>query len=312
MLQYLGYAEVDCVVLDIDEQKEKALNVALNKISGAWDVPLLTALLRDLDDSGFDATLTGFDVSEMSELFDDQSEIVEDDPPEAAPEGTEPFTKTGDRWVLGRHVLYCGDSTEKNAVAALMGNKKADLVVTDPPYNVAYEGSNGLTIQNDNMPEEQFLTFLTAAFSRMHDGIGVRRLRESRDRTGHRRQSRTRGGGSGRKSEHSASRPAPEARRPLRKDRYPSRRDHGTHDLLHREQRMDRTAGGRAHRKTLRGRYDRGAKEAQIRTAAAAQNTVLRSLFSCVLSANSAFLVWTFPFFSGLIVLPKAKEETPP
>ena len=169
VLQYLGYAEVDCVVLDIDEQKEKALNVALNKISGAWDVPLLTALLRDLDESGFDATLTGFDVSEMSELFDDQSEIVEDDPPEAAPEGTEPFTKTGDRWVLGRHVLYCGDSTEKNAVAALMGNKKADLVVTDPPYNVAYEGSNGLTIQNDNMPEEQFLAFLTAAFSRMHE-----------------------------------------------------------------------------------------------------------------------------------------------
>lgn len=80
VLQHLGYTEVDCVVLDIDEQKEKALNVALNKISGAWDVPLLTSLLRDLDESGFDATLTGFDVSEMSELFDDQSEIVEDDP----------------------------------------------------------------------------------------------------------------------------------------------------------------------------------------------------------------------------------------
>ena len=77
VLQHLGYTEVDCVVLDIDEQKEKALNVALNKISGAWDVPLLTALLRDLDESGFDATLTGFDISEMSELFDDQSEIVE-------------------------------------------------------------------------------------------------------------------------------------------------------------------------------------------------------------------------------------------
>ena len=109
-----------------------------------------------------------------------------------------------------------------------------------------------------------------------------------------------------------AARPAPEARRPLRKDRYPPRRDQGAHDLLHREQRMDRTAGGRAHRKTLRGRYDRGAKETQIRTAAASQNTGLRSLFSCVLSANSAFLVWTFPFFSGLIVLPKAKETSPP
>lgn len=135
VLQHLGYTEVDCVVLDIDEQKEKALNVALNKISGAWDVPLLTALLRDLDESGFDATLTGFDVSEMSELFDDQSEIVEDDPPEAAPEGTEPFSQLGDRWLLGRHVLYCGDSTEKQDIAALMDGKQADLVVTDPPYH---------------------------------------------------------------------------------------------------------------------------------------------------------------------------------
>ena len=169
VLQHLGYTEVDCVVLDLDEQKEKALNVALNKISGAWDVPLLTALLRDLDESGFDATLTGFDISEMSDLFDDQSEIKEDDPPEAAPEGTPPFSKLGDRWLLGRHVLYCGDSTEKKDVAALMGGKQVDLVVTDPPYNVAYEGSNGLTIQNDNMPEEQFYDFLVSAFTRMRE-----------------------------------------------------------------------------------------------------------------------------------------------
>lgn len=169
VLQHLGYTEVDCVVLDLDEQKEKALNVALNKISGAWDVPLLTALLRDLDESGFDATLTGFDISEMSDLFDDQSEIKEDDPPETAPEGTPAFTQRGDRWQLGRHVLYCGDSTEIKDVAALMGGKQVDLVVTDPPYNVAYEGSNGLKIQNDDMPEEQFLAFLIAAFTRMRE-----------------------------------------------------------------------------------------------------------------------------------------------
>ena len=169
VLQHLGYTEVDCVVLDRDEQKEKALNVELNKISGAWDIPLLTALLKDLDESGFDATLTGFDVSEMSSLFDDQSEIVEDDPPELAADDVQPFSKRGDRWLLGRHVLYCGDSTEQSDVAALMDGRKADLVVTDPPYNVAYEGSNGLTIQNDNMPEEQFMSFLTAAFQRMRE-----------------------------------------------------------------------------------------------------------------------------------------------
>ena len=168
VLQHLGYAEVECVVLDLDEQKEKALNVALNKISGAWDMPLLSALLKDLDESGFDATLTGFDVSEMSSLFDDQSEIVEDDSPEAD-ETAAPFTKLGDRWLLGRHVLFCGDSTEEADVAALMDGKKVDLVVTDPPYNVAYEGSNGLTIQNDKMPEDKFLAFLVAAFSRIHE-----------------------------------------------------------------------------------------------------------------------------------------------
>ena len=169
VLQHLGYTEVDCVVLDIDEQKEKALNVALNKISGDWDMPLLTALLKDLDESGFDATLTGFDVSEMSDMFDDQSEIVEDEPPAVAPQEEAPISKPGDRWLLGDHVLYCGDSTKAEDAAALMAGAVADLCITDPPYNVAYEGSNGKTIQNDNMPEEQFVAFLTAAFQRMRE-----------------------------------------------------------------------------------------------------------------------------------------------
>lgn len=169
VLQQLGYTEVECVVVELDEQKEKALNVALNKIQGEWDIPLLTNLLHDLDASGFDTSLTGFDVSELNELFGDQSEIVEDDPPDPVPEDEAPFSLPGDRWLLGRHVLYCGDSTEVKDVAALMAGKQADLVVTDPPYNVAYEGSNGLTIQNDNLPEEHFLAFLIAAFTRMHE-----------------------------------------------------------------------------------------------------------------------------------------------
>ena len=167
VLQHLGYTEVDCVVLDIDEQKEKALNVALNKISGEWDMPLLTALLKDLNEGGFDATITGFDVTELSAMFDDQSEIVEDDVPEVAPEEEKPLTQAGDRWILGNHILYCGDSTKQTDVDALMDGAVADLVITDPPYNVAYEGSNGLTIQNDNMPEAQFVAFLTDAFTQM-------------------------------------------------------------------------------------------------------------------------------------------------
>lgn len=97
VLMHLGYTEVDCVVLDIDEQREKALNIALNKISGDWDMPLLSALLKDIAESGFDSTLTGFDVSEMSDLFDDQSEIVEDDPPALADAPS--YTKRGDVWI---------------------------------------------------------------------------------------------------------------------------------------------------------------------------------------------------------------------
>ena len=167
VLMHLGYTEVDCVVLDIDEQKEKALNIALNKISGDWDMPLLTALLQDLNDGGYDATLTGFDVAEMSELFDDQSEIKEDEPPAASPQDKAPYTQSGDIWLLGQHVLMCGDSTKEADVAKLMDGSVADLCITDPPYNVAYEGSNGKTIQNDNMPEAQFVKFLTAAFGCM-------------------------------------------------------------------------------------------------------------------------------------------------
>lgn len=169
VLMHLGYTEVDCVVLDLDTPREKALNIALNKISGGWDMPLLTALLKDINESGFDFTLTGFDVSEMSDLFDDQSEIVEDEPPAAA--DTPAYTKLGDVWLLGQHRLVCGDATNPEDVALLMDGAKADLVITDPPYNVAYEGSNGLTIQNDNMPEEKFEAFLSAAFQCMHSSM---------------------------------------------------------------------------------------------------------------------------------------------
>lgn len=104
-------------------------------------------------------------------MFDDQSEIKEDEPPAVAAPQQEPFTKPGDRWLLGQHVLYCGDSTRAEDMAALLEGEKADLCITDPPYNVAYEGSNGKTIQNDNMPEEQFVSFLTAAFKQLQAAL---------------------------------------------------------------------------------------------------------------------------------------------
>lgn len=117
----------------------------------------------------FNRMIADCEAGKIDLMFDDQSEIVEDEPPTVAPQEQPPITQPGDRWLLGNHVLYCGDSTKAEDVAALMAGAVADLCITDPPYNVAYEGSNGKTIQNDDMPEDQFVAFLTAAFQRMHD-----------------------------------------------------------------------------------------------------------------------------------------------
>ena len=167
VMQNLGYTEVDCVVLYIDVDKEKALNIALNKISGDWDMPLLTDLLKDIKESDFDVTLTGFDMGEISDLFKAElEENVQDDNFDVDEELEaikKPKTKLGDIWLLGKHKLMCGDSTSKADVEKLMGNDKADLFLTDPPYNVAYEGTAG-KIQNDNQEDTKFRKFLVDAF----------------------------------------------------------------------------------------------------------------------------------------------------
>ncbi len=170
VLMALGYKEIDCVVLDIDEQKEKALNVALNKITGEFDIPMLTDLLRDLNEDGFDVSLTGFDAAELDALFRDDvlGGIKEDAFDEPPPEN--PISRPGDLWLLGPHRLVCADSTKAETFTPLMDGKKADLVVTDPPYNVAYEGSAG-TIQNDNMESAKFHAFLLAAYRRMYENL---------------------------------------------------------------------------------------------------------------------------------------------
>jgi DNA modification methylase len=136
----LGMQEVDCVVVDLDEQREKALNLALNKIQGDWDYLKLKDLLQELDTGEFDLELTGFDMDEIEDLmtqFHVPGEIVEDEAPEP-PE--DPVTKPGDLWILGRHRLLCGDATKKEDVERLMDGKKADMVFTDPPYGVEYTG----------------------------------------------------------------------------------------------------------------------------------------------------------------------------
>lgn len=168
VLKDCGITEVECVVVEMDEDKEKALNIALNKISGEWDKDKLALLITDLQGADFDVSLTGFEPAEIDSLFKDtlQDKIKEDNFDVAAELEKPTFSKLGDRWTLGRHTLVCGDSTRAETYEFLMDNRKANLVITDPPYNVNYEGSAG-KIKNDNMDNEKFYNFLLDAFTNM-------------------------------------------------------------------------------------------------------------------------------------------------
>jgi len=165
VLKDMGVTEVDCVVVEMDREKEKALNIALNKISGDWDKDKLALLITNLQGSDFDVSLTGFDPAEIDDLFRDTvKDGVRDDNFDVAAELEKPtITKAGDIWTLGRHRLICGDSTKEETFDQLLCGKKVNLVITDPPYNVNYEGTAG-KIQNDNMADAAFYGFLLAAF----------------------------------------------------------------------------------------------------------------------------------------------------
>lgn len=172
VLQTLGYDEIDCIVIEIDKTKEKALNIALNKITGEWNQELLADLIEDLQKSDFDVGFTGFEPPEIEQLFNKvhDKKIKEDDFDVDAELKKPAMTKQGDVWMLGMHRLACGDSTLPETYEKLMEGKKANLVVTDPPYNVNYEGSAG-KIQNDNLEDDKFYNFLFAAFVNMEQNM---------------------------------------------------------------------------------------------------------------------------------------------
>ena len=165
----MGIDQVECVIVEMPEDKEKALNVALNKISGDWDKDKLALLISDLQGADFDVSLTGFDPAEIDDLFKDTlKDGVKEDDFDVATELEKPtITKAGDIWTLGRHRLICGDSTKAETYGLLMGDVKANLVITDPPYNVNYEGSAG-KIKNDNMGNDAFYNFLLDAYEQMN------------------------------------------------------------------------------------------------------------------------------------------------
>ncbi|WP_406713293.1 site-specific DNA-methyltransferase [Trueperella pyogenes] len=170
VLADLGHTEVDCVVVELDETREKALNVALNKISGDWDEDKLALLIADLDASDFDVELTGFDDAEIQAMIGslDDGDIEDDDFDLTAALEAASFVERGDIWTVGRHRLVCGDATNPDDVATLMDGKSANLVLTDPPYNVAFESAGGLKIKNDAMNNDAFFEFLLAAFTNMN------------------------------------------------------------------------------------------------------------------------------------------------
>jgi len=172
VLKTLGYTEIDCVVIDIDKTREKALNVALNKVTGEWNQELLADLIKDLQSLDYDVSFTGFEPPEIDQLFNDvHSKEIKEDDFDVEKELAEPaLTKRGDVWLLGRHRLVCGDSTDSSVFDLLMDGNKANLVVTDPPYNVAYEAKAG-KIQNDNLKDDEFYTFLLKAFTNMAEAM---------------------------------------------------------------------------------------------------------------------------------------------
>ena len=188
VLSDLGYEEAQASVVDLNKNDEKALNIALNKITGEWDEMKLRDLLLELDLDGYDLAATGFSSQEVEDLcirLDEDLEAEEDefDIDSALEEITEPTTRKGDLWIMGRHRLMCGDSTSPSDIAALMNGEVADLVITDPPYNVNYEEKveslnqyleadplrKQSSIANDHMDDGSFYEFILQAYERMSE-----------------------------------------------------------------------------------------------------------------------------------------------
>lgn len=164
--------KVPCVFVDyLTEAQKKAYILADNRMAldAGWDEELLKIELDALQDENFDIGLTGFDEEELNTIFQDEavSEVEDDDFDLSAALEKASFVQKGDIWTVGRHTLMCGDATNKEDVAKLMDGKKANLIMTDPPYNVSFKSSDGLSIKNDQMAKEVFYHFLLAAFQNM-------------------------------------------------------------------------------------------------------------------------------------------------
>lgn len=171
-----GITEVPCVFVDyLTEAQKKAYILADNRMAmdAGWDEELLRVEIEALQGEAFDVSLTGFDEKELADLFKNgsDSDAEDDDYDLSAALEKAAFVERGDIWTVGRHRLMCGDATSAEDVAALMDGRKANLILTDPPYGVSFKSSSGLTIQNDSMKDEEFYHFLLDSFKNMADHL---------------------------------------------------------------------------------------------------------------------------------------------
>ena len=171
-----GIAEVPCVYADhLTEAQKKAYILADNRMAldAGWDEELLSVEIQELQELGFDLSLTGFDEKELTDLLgvDADGEAKEDDFDLSTALEKAAFVQRGDVWTVGRHKMMCGDATSAEDVSALMGDTKANLILTDPPYGVSFKSASGLTIQNDSMKNEEFYAFLLSSFQRMAEHL---------------------------------------------------------------------------------------------------------------------------------------------
>lgn len=170
-----GIEKIPCVFADhLTEAQKKAYIIADNRMAmdAGWDEEMLRVEIEALQAADFDPLLTGFDEKELADLFDSEEDKVKDDDFDlSAALEKAAFVERGDVWIVGRHRLMCGDATSAEDVARLMDGKKANLIVTDPPYGVSFKSSSGLTIQNDSIKNEEFYSFLLSAFKNMADNL---------------------------------------------------------------------------------------------------------------------------------------------
>ena len=164
----LGWETMPCIIAtDLTPEQEQALRIADNKIAeiAEWDEDKLKVELAALQEAGFDLSLLAFGDDELDDLLGGEAGTHGETEPDAVPETPEiPVSTPGEVYVLGKHLLVCGDSTQPNDVAKVCRHDEADLWLTDPPYNVDYHGSDGQSIQNDSMEDTKFREFLRTAF----------------------------------------------------------------------------------------------------------------------------------------------------